>query len=176
VRPISPLEFAAVFAVGGSLLAVAVPAFVKNLSASKLTEPIEGLDRMVTSAVAYAARHPQSISFPPGAPLTPADVPRGVRVVDPPEIWQHLTWRSLDFGFCKEDKEERNKVACVPHAFSFQFDSEIDPATQVMRFTATAHGDLDGDGIVSTFEVRGERVPGAPARVLPGMFIDREVE
>jgi hypothetical protein len=174
VRSISALEFAAVFAVGGSLLAVAVPAFLKNLSASKLTEPIEGLDRMVTSAVAYAARHPQPISFPPGAPLTPTEVPRGIRVVDAPEVWQHLTWRSLDFGFCKE--EERSKVTCVPHAFSFQFDSELEPATQVMRFTATAHGDLDGDGIVSTFEVRGERVPGAPARVLPGMFIDREVE
>jgi hypothetical protein len=166
VRPFSALEFAAVFAVGGSLLAVAVPAFVKNLSASKLSEPIEGLDRMVRSAVAYAARHPQEISFPPPAPLTPAEVPRGVRVVDPPEIWQHLTWRSLEFGFDRD----------TPHAFSFKFDSELDPATGVMRFTATAHGDLDGDGMLSTFEVRGERAPGQPARVLPGMFIDREVE
>jgi hypothetical protein len=173
VRSISALEFAALFAVGGSLLAVFVPTFLKNLTASKLTEPIEGLDRMVTSAVAYAARHPQPISFPPPAPLTPAEVPRGVRVTDPPEVWQHLTWRSLDFGFCPE---VAGKPACAPHAFSFKFDSELDPATQVMRFTATAHGDLDGDGIVSTFEVRGERVPGSSARVLPGMFIDREVE
>ena len=62
-------------------------------------EPIEGLDRMVSSAVAYAARHPQEISFPPSAPLTPAEVPRGVRVVDPPDAWQHLTWLSLHFGF-----------------------------------------------------------------------------
>jgi hypothetical protein len=45
-----------------------------------------------------------------------------------------------------------------------------------MRFAATAHGDLDGDGMLSTFEVRGERAPGQQARVLPGMFIDREVE
>jgi hypothetical protein len=164
VRSFSAVELAAVFAVGGSVLAVAVPAFVKNLSASKLTEPIEGLDRMVSSAVAYSARHPQEISFPPSAPLTPAEVPRGVRVVDPPEVWQHLTWLSLHFGFTE------------PHAFSFKFDSELDPVTQVMRFTATAHGDLDGDGMVSTFEVRGERAPGQPARVLPGMFIDREVE
>jgi hypothetical protein len=164
VRSFNALELAAVFAVGGSVLAVAVPAFVRNLSASKLTEPIEGLDRMVGSAVAYAAQHPQEISFPPSAPLTPAEVPRGVRVVDPPEIWQHLTWLSLRFGFVD------------PHAFSFKFDSELDPVTQVMRFTATAHGDLDGDGMLSTFEVRGERAPGQPPRVLPGMFIDREVE
>ena len=45
-----------------------------------------------------------------------------------------------------------------------------------MRFTAAAHGDLDGDGLVSTFEVAGERSPAQPARVLPGMFVDREVE
>ena len=44
----STLELAALFAVGGSLLAVAVPAFFRNLSASKLTEPVEGLNRMVT--------------------------------------------------------------------------------------------------------------------------------
>jgi hypothetical protein len=174
VRSFSALEFAAMFAVGGSLLAVAVPAFLRNLSASKLAEPIDGLDRMVTSAVAYASQHPQEISFPPSAPLTPAEVPRGVRVVDPAEVWQHLTWLSLHFGFCTEAAD--GKPVCVPHAFSFKFDSELDPATHVMRFTATAHGDLDGDGMVSTFEVRGERVPGHPARVLPGMFIDREVE
>jgi hypothetical protein len=173
VRSVSLLEAAAAFAVGGSLLAVAVPAFVKNLTASKLSEPIAGLDRMVTSAVAYSARHPQEISFPPSAPLTPAEVPRGVRVTDPPEIWQHLTWRSLRFGFCPEVE---HGVSCIPHAFSFKFDSATDPASGTMVFVATAHGDLDGDGIVSTFEVRGDRAPGSPARVLPGMFIDREVE
>jgi hypothetical protein len=164
MRSFSATELSAAFAVGGSLIAVAVPAFFRNLSASKLSEPIDGLDRMVVSAMAYAATHPQEISFPPAAPLTPAQVPRGVRAVDPPEAWEHLTWKSLNFRFTQ------------PHAFSFKFDSEIDPATQAMRFTATAHGDLDGDGILSTFEVRGERLPGQPPRVLPGMFIDREVE
>ena len=160
----SALELSAIFAIGGSVLAVAVPAFFRNLSASKLSEPIEGLDRLVTNTIAYAERHPHEISFPPSAPLTPSQVPRGVMAVDPIEAWEHLTWRSLDFRFEQ------------PHAFSFKFTSELDPATQVMRFTATAHGDLDGDGAVSTFEVRGERVPGQRPRVLPGMFIDREVE
>lgn len=86
-RSWSALELSAAFAVGGSVLAVAVPAFFRNLSASKLSEPIEGLDRLVTSAVAYAESRPQEISFPPSAPLTPAQVPRGVRAVDPPESW-----------------------------------------------------------------------------------------
>ena len=37
-RSWSALELSAVFAIGGSVVAVAVPAFIKNLSASKLSE------------------------------------------------------------------------------------------------------------------------------------------
>lgn len=162
-RSWSALELSAAFGIGGSVLAVAVPAFITNLSASKLSEPIDGLDRMVTSAIAYSEGRPQELSFPPSAPLTPAEVPRGVRAQDPPEAWEHLTWRSLDFGF----KE--------PHAFAFKFESATLP-DKTMTFVATAHGDLDGDGTLSTFEVRGERRPGEAARVLPGMLVDREVE
>jgi hypothetical protein len=91
-------------------------------------------------------------------------VPRGVAAEDPPGAWEHLTWKSLGFGFDR------------PHRYAFQFDSAIDPLTGVMRFTATARGDLDGDGVLSVFEVRGERVPGQPARTVPGMFVDRELE
>ena len=96
----------------------------------------------------------------------------------PDQVWQHLTWRSLDFGFCRPAPHEApdNLSECEPHRFAFQFDSALDPQTGVMRFVATAHGDLDGDGVLSTFEVRGERLPGQPARVIPGMFVDREVE
>ena len=163
-RARSANEIAAVIAVGGSLLAIAVPAFIENLSYSKLSEPIDGLDRMVSNAVSYAEGRPQSISFPPSAPLTPAEVPRGEPAADPAGVWQHLTWLSLKFRFDK------------PHSFAFKFDSALDPQTGVMRFVATAHGDLDGDGVLSTFEVRGERRAGEAARVLPGMFIERELE
>src|SRR5262245_44418459 len=152
------------FAVGGSVLAVAVPAFLRSLSASKLTEPVNGLERMVVSAVAYAEGRPQELSFPPSAPLTPAEVPRGVRSVDPPDAWEHLTWKSLAFRF--DDA----------HAFAFRFDSTYEPESRAFRFVSTANGDLDGDGMLSVFEVRGERLAGQPARVLPGMMVDREVE
>ena len=158
------MEIAAAIAVGGSVLAVAVPSFVRNLSFSKLSEPVDGLERLVSSAIAYAHGRPQNISFPPSAPLTPATVPRGVAASDPPKAWEHLTWRSLHFRFKH------------PHAFAFKFDSALDPQTGTMRFVATAHGDLDGDGVLSTFEVRGERRPGEPAQIVPGMFVDREVE
>lgn len=163
-RDWSATELAVAIGVGGSVLAVAVPAFVRNLSASKLSEPIESLDRVVRGALSYAETHSQELSFPPSAPLTPAEVPRGVLAEAEPDAWEHLTWRSLRFRMDR------------PHAFSYRFDSHYDPATKVSRFVATAHGDLDGDGSLSTFQVRGERQEGAAALVLPGMYVDREVE
>jgi hypothetical protein len=161
VRSLTPVEAAVAFALGGSILAVAIPEFVRGLHASRLAEPVDGLKRIAASAVSVAAEGLPEPSFPPSAPLTPADVPRGVRADDPPGAWDQPTWRALGFGFDHA------------HAFSFSFESRRDPS--LAHFRATAHGDLDGDGVVSTFEIEGEAdVSGA--RILPGMYVDREVE
>jgi hypothetical protein len=161
VRTLSPIEFAVAFAIAGSVLAVAVPEFLHGLHASRLVEPIDGLKRVAASAVAYASREGVEPGFPADAPLTPAEVPRGVRVSDPEGTWTHPTWRALDFGFD------------YPHAFSFAFASTATP--QGGAFRATAYGDLDGDGVRSTFEVQGERDADG-ARVIPGMYVESEVE
>jgi len=70
------------------------------------------------------------------------------------------------------------KAADIEYAFRrgvrrFAFDSEDLPSRAV--FTARAHGDLDGDGEHSTFELRGEFTEKR-ARILPGLYVDREVE
>lgn len=158
------LRFAAIVGIGGSLLAVAVPAFVRALNASKTTEALDGLNQVSNAAVSKAELHEQLESFPPSVELTPAEVPRGVKVSDPQGTWDHLTWRALDFRLEH------------PHAYSFRFQSSVDPVSQVARFAARAHGDLDGDGSWSTFEVRGERRPDAPARVMSGLLVSRELE
>lgn len=157
-------DVAAAVLIGGSLFTIAVPTFVRNLSFSKLSEPLDGLDQLVTSSLAYAESRPHELSFPPTAPLTPAAVPRGVAESDPDGAWEHLTWRSLGFRFE------------TPHAFAFRYESGLDPESGAARFIASAHGDLDGDDVLSTFEVRGERRANGAARVVPGMFVDREVE
>ncbi|MFX8708257.1 hypothetical protein ABTM42_20500, partial [Acinetobacter baumannii] len=59
------------------------------------------------------------------------------------------------------------------HAFSFQFTSSLGETES--RFVATAHGDLDGDGVVSTFETHG-RADAHGASFDPELFVDREVE
>ena len=110
---------------------------------------------------------PGAPPFPPSAPLTPGAVPRGRCEVDPPAAWQHPTWAALDFRPVPEGS---------PHCFAFAFDSAASPTKATFR--AHAHGDLDGDGVVSTFEVTGRSVEGDPRgpTLDPGMYVDSEVE
>ena len=51
---------------------------------------------------------------------------------------------------------------------SIQFDEEI-------LISRAAHGDLDGDGVLSSFEVSGSLKPGGVPRTLP-LEVIREVE
>lgn len=161
MRALTPVEAALAFALGGAVLAVFVPAFVKNVHASRMTEPLDGLSRIAGRASELADTAPQARAYPDAVPLTPAQVPRGVLVADPPGTWQHPTWRLLDFGFD------------APHAYSFEFVSQNAP--DVSTFTASAHGDLDADGVQSTFSLSGSVRPGSAPQTLP-LEVVREVE
>lgn len=161
MRSLTPVEGAVAFAILGSLLAVSVPAFVRNLHASRFAEPLDGVQRLSARASALADASPQQSAYPESAPLTPAEVPRAALVTDPPGTWDHPTWRLLDFSLQ------------VPHAYSFEFQSKN--GADVSTFSAIAHGDLDGDGVRSSFTIKGEVKPGEPARVLP-LEVVREVE
>ena len=166
-RRFSVVELAAGASLLGTLLAIAVPTFAREVHASRVAEPVDGLSRLGASAVAYAGSRPAREAFPPSAPLTPALAPRGVCEPDPPTLWQHPTWVALDFV---------PAAPGAPHCFAFSFDSTLGAGRSLFR--AQAHGDLDGDGISSTFEVTGHSVDGDPSgpALDPGMFIDSEVE
>lgn len=179
-RRVAPVELAIAFALVGSLLAVAVPTFVREVHASRLVEPIDGLERLGAGAVEYAQVHTgrpgptggrASQAFPPSAPMNPGAPPRGHCDVDPPGAWDGPTWSALAF---------RPVPAGSPHCFAFAFDNTTTPADLPARatFRAHAHGDLDGDGIPSTFEVTGHFVDGDPRGPVldPGMFVDSETE
>jgi hypothetical protein len=121
MRPVSAIEAAAIVSVAGSLLAIAAPAFVRNVHASRASEAVDGLERIATSAVAYAADRELSASFPQSASLTPAQVPRGTRVLDPPGTWDTPTWKALGFGFDS------------PHSYSFELEVQGEPARMGFR-------------------------------------------
>jgi type II secretory pathway pseudopilin PulG len=162
MRRFTPVELAVGVAILGSLLAVAVPAFSRDLHASRFVEPTDGLARLGAAAVAYAEVNGR---FPDSAPLTPAVPPRGKREADPPGTWDGPTWKALGF---------RPSADGVPHSYAFSFESTSGGAA----FVAQAHGDLDGDGIFSTFEIRGhaKRNDGDKPAVVPGTYVEAELE
>lgn len=158
MRRFTPVELALAVSLLGCVAAVAIPAFARELHASRFVEPTEGLRRLSESAVAYAEANGH---FPESAPLTPATPPRGEKAADPPGTWDHPTWQALDFRASPEG---------VSHAYSFAFESTG------TTFVARARGDLDGDGILSTFEVKGAIRPGDKPSVEPGMYVEAELE
>jgi type II secretory pathway pseudopilin PulG len=172
-RRLSPIELGIVFALVGSVLAVAVPTFIREVHASRLAEPVDGLKRIGAAALRYALEHPLPATaqggqgFPPSAPLTPPVPPRGRCEIDPPDTWEHPTWRALGF---------RPVPPGAPHCFAFAFDSAVAPTRAT--FQAHAHADLDGDGLQSTFQISGQYVAGDPRgpALDPGMVVDSEVE
>ncbi len=164
-RGLSAIEIAIGVSIVGSILAAALPTFVRELHASHLAEPLDGLEHIGEGAVAYAEKHGTDSAFPASAPLTPSLVPHGARVVDAPGTWETPTWQALAFRPAPEG---------APHAFAFAFTSTLGPSSS--QFMAEAHGDLDGDGVLSTFEVRGTASNVAPPAVTPGMYVEAELE
>jgi len=156
VRRLTPIELAVGVSLVGCLLAVGVPTFARELHASRFVEPEAGLARIGAGAIAWAEARG---TFSESAPLTPREPPRGKKEVDPPGTWDTPSWRALDFRPAPEG---------VPHAFAFAFESTGS------TFVARAHGDLDGDGVWSTFETRG--AINGKAELAPGMYVEAELE
>lgn len=161
MRSLTPVEAALVVAVCGSVLAVGIPAFVRDLHASRLVEPIDGLNRIAAAAAALAASAEGPQRYPDSAPRTPEEVPAGEPALDPPGSWEHPTWVSLGLSFTR------------PHSYSFEFESER--RGRRSKYVAVAQGDLDGDGQLSEFSIRGEVVDGRAPVTFP-MEMHREVE
>ena len=60
----------------------------------------------------------------------------------------------------------------VEHSYSFEFESHNSPKGAVF---VGAFGDLDGDGVQSSFSISGEAQDGKEPTVFP-MSIQREIE
>ena len=167
LRNLSPVEVCAGVSLGATLLAVAVPTFAREVHRSRFVEAVDGLNRIGVAAVSYAADRPVAQAFPPSVALTPAAPARGQCEADPPGTWDGPTWTALAFQPAPPGE---------PHCYAFVFDSALSPTRSTFR--ADAHGDLDGDGAESTFEITGHCVAGDArgAVVDRGMYVDSEVE
>jgi type IV pilus assembly protein PilA len=163
-----------VVAILGILAAVAIPAMVKYLRRAKTTEAVDKLAYLYRMAAIYAqserftrglASASVPAQFPAPAGPTPAVPPAGIRQSDPPGTWDSdPTWHALAFGFSAGD----------PHYYAYQFDSSGSGTGAL--FTARALGDLDGDGLRSTFERAARLDANQTVQGSGGIYMESELE
>lgn len=158
----------AVAATMGILAAVAIPAFIKYTRKSKTVEATEALDKIGGGARAYYVTDHWDRNgnlmpkrFPPSVPMTPTKIPGCNKKLTPAITWSSRGWDPLYFALTE------------PHYYSYSFQSSGTGAASV--YTARAHGDLDCDGTLSTFEIRGSvDSDGSVSKI--GPIITNEIE
>lgn len=134
----------------GTVLAIFVPTFVRRLRTNKIDEASEMLEEMSARAAAYYGttwESGQSHCLPVAAGPTPLEPTVDAEPVDfhSPETPGHQTWQALGF---QPDRPVRYSYSFIP---SVDGCGLLGPeAAGAVSFRAV--GDLDGDGVQSTFE------------------------
>ncbi len=158
-----PTDVTTYMTVTSVLAAVAVPAYLKYMRRAKTAEAIDELDRIYRGAALYYSTprvdqlgNRLPCQFPRSQPATPKagtcchalggpDRDKDDRCDSNPEAWTTPTWSALGFDLSE------------PHYFVYSFESSGTGSAATM--TITAHGDLDCDGIQSTFRRTGRADP-----------------
>jgi hypothetical protein len=138
-----------------SLAAIIVPSCLRSIRTSRTAEATENIARIAQAAVGYLndpTKKPLA-----AAPLTPPIVPRGSAASDTPGAWEHATWQAVGFSLDES------------HWYSYRIEVE----DRVVR--VIANGDLDGDGILSTYERRIEKT-GASWVLSPAVIVTADLE
>ena len=172
----------------GIVVPVAIPAFIKYMRRAKTSEAIDELDKIYKGAAVYYMN--QRISragdklpcqFPAPTGMIPPVGPGGEhpccsskydsdgdgRCDSRPELWDDSTWSALSFQMSDQ------------HFFAYEFDSS--GTLSDARMTATAYGDLDCDGVWSTFQKLAFGDPQAPRsecsiRGAAAFYVENETE
>jgi len=155
-RGFTLIELMIAVAIVGILAAIAVPSFIKYVKKSRSTEARMHLEKLYNGARSYFYETTESgkslvslqSQFPDTEVATPAVTcctsGGGAEARCPPNlsIWEGSdTWTALKFNIPD------------PHYYQYEFKSKGVSITS--EFTAFAYGDLDCDGIKSTFSMFG---------------------
>lgn len=172
---ITIVEVAIIICIVGSVLAVFIPSFVSHLRTSKIAEASERLDELHARAASYHAavhRSPDGRRLvrclPPAAgpaPARPSEDPVEVDFASP-RTPGNATWRGLAF---QPDAPIRFRYTFIPGSEG----CDLGARTTV---TYRAEGDLDADGVLSTFERRGRVDANGDLRPTDILFVEDRVE
>ena len=129
-----------------------------ELHASRFVEPTDGLAQIGEASVAYAETQRPLPRFGAADPRDAAARKEGGRPAG------HVGRSDLEgaraSGPPRRARRTRTRSLRAPAGDAF---------------VAQARGDLDGDGVLSTFEIRGS-VAGRKAELVPGMYVESELE
>lgn len=142
------LEAALLASLSAVVLAIFVPTFVRRLRTNKLDEATEMLAQMSRGARAYYEQHQRDCLPAPAGP-TP-ETPSVEPVVVDFQAEQspgYETWAALAF---EPERRLRFSYEYAPSRAGCGLSDLDEPFVVVFR----ARGDLDGDGVTSTFERR----------------------
>jgi hypothetical protein len=162
-----------------TLVAVALAGAIANAcSAStevlraKSNEARMNVQRIWSAALAYYEEEhvgPDGKLLPKQFPTPVATTPAGTPCDGPnqryrpdPKAWEHPTWKALRFSMTE------------PHYYRYAFDSSGTGTSA--QFTAHAHGDLNCDGVWSTFEKIGFVDKQGKLQRGSGLYANRPLE
>jgi type IV pilus assembly protein PilA len=154
----------------GTLAALAIHGFTRYRQAAKLAEAKSGVGQMARSAAAAyeheqldaSGRYHQALCASASSPV-PKDMidVRGKKYPSTPADWE--ADRATNAGF-----------ACLGFTWQvpqyYQFDYQATGSPTLDRFQAIARGDLDGDGMTSSFVLEGRLGPAGTLVVSPALI------
>jgi type II secretory pathway pseudopilin PulG len=173
------VEVAAILSTLGMLLAVAIPTLARSIRASKVAEASEQLDVLYRAVAAYYATPRPSLKaggdsmfcLPGDAGPAPSIPSANPVIVDfeAASTPNAATWSALGF------------TPHVPLRYRYTLSSTAPGCSaatsgRVSRLTLRAEGDLDGDGVYSTFERRADIAPHGVLVPDPVLHIDDRIE
>lgn len=169
-RGFTVVEVMMVVVILGVIAALAVVGMSGYLRHAKTAEATRSLGNIEVGSRAQFAKAtylgagdgPAVHMFCPSTGLVPPTVPKAQKVKADASLWMEPTWKCLMFSI--NDPQY--------YAYKYTANGENGAAA---RYTAAAMGDLDGDDVLSSFELRGRgSVSGEAER--EGLTITNEDE